>query len=102
MLPAESIDEILAYNPLAMQGQLNSAVVLVFLSITVFLSFVLKEIKHIFLWSSMIVFAVMASHIIEQILRNTAIEFLNVTYLAAALPFSIIGYCFLLQEDKFK
>ncbi|WP_312343778.1 hypothetical protein [Chryseobacterium binzhouense] len=102
ILPAESIDEVLAYNPLAMQGQLNSAVVLFFLFITVFLSFVLKEIRHVFLWSSIIIFAVMASHIIEQILRNTAVEFLNVTYLAAALPFSIVSYCFLLQEDKFR
>ncbi|WP_144282177.1 hypothetical protein [Chryseobacterium echinoideorum] len=100
ILPAENINEVLNYNPLGMQGQLSLTVVLFFLFTTIFLSFILQKIKHVFLWSSIIIFAVMASHIIEQILRNTAVEFLNVTYLAAALPFSIIGYCYLLQDEK--
>jgi len=72
LLPAESFDYVLAYNPLGMQGQSNIFVVLFFLFSSVYFSFVVKEIRHIFYLSSVIIFALMGCHIIEQILKPTS------------------------------
>jgi len=99
LLPAENFDYILAYNPLGMQGQSNIFAILIFLSLSVFLSFIVKKIRHIFYLSTIIVFSLMCVHIMEQLLRETTFNYLNITYLAAALPFCIISFCFLSQKE---
>lgn len=100
LLPAENFDYILAYNPLGMQGQSNILVIIIFLSVSVFLSFIVKEIRHIFYLSTIIVFSLMCAHIIQQLLRETTFNYLNITYLAAALPFCVISFCFLSQKEN--
>lgn len=99
LLPAKDFDYILAYNPLEVQGQSNIFVVLFFLILSIFLSFRIEKIRHVFHYSTIIIFSLMFSYIIEQLLRQTESNFLNITYPAAALPFCIISYCFFIQEE---
>jgi len=100
LLPAKNLEYILEYNPLHMQGQSNKYVVLFFLLLSVIFSLHIQKIKHIFYLSAIIVFCLMTAHILEQKINGSAFNFLNITYLAAALPFCIVSYCFLLKEDK--
>ncbi len=100
LLPAESVEYILAYNPLGVQGQANVFVMLFFVLITIFLSFIIKKMKHVFFCSSVIVFLLMLSFIVEQIIINTETNFINITYLTAALPFCIISFCLYSEENE--
>lgn len=99
LFPAGSFNFILNHNPLGMQGQSNGFVVLFFLLLAFALSFMIIKIEHLFYISTLLIFSLMATHIIEQILRNTALNYLNITYLAAALPFAVLSLCFLAQKD---
>ncbi|MDF2553493.1 MAG: uncharacterized protein K0R77_2768 [Chryseobacterium sp.] len=101
LLPAENFDYILKHNPLKMQGQSNMFVVLFFLVVSVCFSFYVKNIKQVFYLSTIIVFCLMCDHIIEQVIKGYDSNFLNITYVAAALPFSIISYCFLLNDNAY-
>ncbi|MCE3075736.1 hypothetical protein [Chryseobacterium gwangjuense] len=99
LLPAKDFDYILKHNPLQMQGQSNTIVVLFFLILTAFFSLFVKNIKQIFYLSTIIIFCLMSAHLIEQAIRGSSYNFFNITYLAAALPFCIVSYCFLLDKD---
>ncbi|TXF75009.1 hypothetical protein [Chryseobacterium sp.] len=99
LLPAENFEFILKHNPLKMQGQSNIFVVVFFLLLSVFFSFYIKNIKQVFNLSAIIIFCLMGDHILEQLIKGYDSKFLNITYLAAALPFCIISYCFLLKSN---
>lgn len=94
LYPAKDFNYIVKYNPLKMQGQISPYAMVFFLIITIFLSFYIKNIKHVFFASSIIIFSMMTLHLIEQALRGSSYNFFNITYLAAALPFCIISFCF--------
>lgn len=100
LLPAKDFDYMLKYNPLQMQGQSNSTVVLFFLALTVFFSWYVKNIKQVFYLSSIIIFCLMSAHLIEQAIRGSSYNFFNITYLAAALPFCIVSWCFFLNKEE--
>lgn len=99
LLPAKDFDYILKYNPLQLQGQANKYVTLFFLIITIILAFYVKRIEQVFYLSSVIIFAMMASYIIETIMRGWTFDYMNVSYLATALPFCIIGFCYTRQKN---
>ena len=98
LLPAENVEYILKHNPLKMQGQSNIFVVLFFLLLSIVFSFYIKNLKQVFYLSAIIIFCMMISYVIEYIIKGYDYNFLNITYLAAALPFSIIGYCFVIEK----
>lgn len=98
LLPAENFEYVLKHNPLKMQGQSNSFVVLIFLLITAVFSFYIKNINQVFYLSAIIIFCLMAAYVVEYIINGYDYNFLNITYVAAALPFSIIGYCMLIEK----
>lgn len=98
LFPAKDFDYILKYNPLQLQGQANKYVTLFFLIITVILSFYIKRVEQVFYLSSVIIFAMMLSYIFETIMRGWTFEYMNVSYLATALPFCIIGFCYTKQK----
>lgn len=98
LLPAENFEYILKHNPLKMQGQSNIFVVLFFILLSIVFSFYVKNIKQVFFLSAIIIFCLMNAYIIEYIVNGYDYNFLNITYFAAALPFSIIGYCFLIEK----
>ena len=100
LLPAKDFDYMLQYNPLHMQGQSNTIVVAFFLILTFIFSLYVKNIKQIFYLSAFIIFCLMFAHLIEQAIRGSSYNFFNITYLAAALPFCIVSYCFLINEDN--
>lgn len=99
LLPAKDFDYILKYNPLQLQGQANKYVTLFFLMITVILALYVKRIEQVFYLSSVIIFAMMASYIVETIMRGWTFDYMNVSYVATALPFCIIGYCYTKQKE---
>jgi len=100
LLPSENFEYILKHNPLKMQGQSNIFVVLIFLFLSVFFSFYIENIRQVFYLSTIIVFCLMCGHVIEQVIKGCDSNFLNITYVAAALPFCIISYCFLLNDNR--
>ncbi|MBL1220134.1 hypothetical protein JET18_04750 [Chryseobacterium sp. L7] len=96
-LPAENLDYIIHYNPLILQGQSNKWVMVFFLLLSVFLSFYVKSIHDVFYFSAYIVFFSMCYFAMEEYLTfgyGFQHSLFATTYLAACLPFSIIGYCF--------
>jgi len=101
LIPAGSISHIVEHSPLKMQNQSNKFILIFFLVLSVILSMYRnKSITSVFYLSSVIIFCLMLSHIIEQIATDFSFDFINITYLAAALPFAIIGYCYSLSTDK--
>lgn len=100
LFPAEDFDYVLAYNPLGMQGQSNIFVVMFFTMVSVILSFFVKSISHQFYLSTMIIFALMCSFIVEQLIRETTSNLINITYLAAPLPFCIMSFCLIKKSNN--
>ncbi|RNA63097.1 hypothetical protein D1631_14730 [Chryseobacterium nematophagum] len=101
LAPAKDFDYILKYNPLQLQGQANKYVTLFFLVMTVVLAFFVKSFKQVFFLSTLIIWGVMASFIIETILRGFTLEYMSFSYWASALPFCIIAYCYEMQEQLY-
>lgn len=103
LLPAKSMEHVLQYNPLNLQGQSNKFVMLFFMILSVILSFYVKKIETVFYFSAYILFLVMLSFVGEQYLTlgvSYQNNFFSTTYLAACLPFCIIGYCYTEQKTE--
>lgn len=103
LLPAKSMEHVLQYNPLNLQGQSNKFVMLFFMILSVILSFYVKKIETVFYFSAYILFLVMLSFVSEQYLTlgvSYQNNFFSTTYLAACLPFCIIGYCYTEQKTE--
>lgn len=104
-LPAKSFDYIILYNPLNLQGQSNTWVMLFFLASAVLLSFYVKKVSDVFYFSTSIVFLAMVCYVLEKYLTSGfgfQHNLFSTTYLAACLPFSIIGYCFSIDTRRDK
>ncbi|MGG7439177.1 hypothetical protein ACQ7CU_13940 [Chryseobacterium arthrosphaerae] len=102
LLPAKSIDHLLQYNPLTLQGQSNKFVMLFFVALAVIVAFYVKKIETVFYFSAYITFLVMLCFVGEQYLTlgiSYQNNFFSTTYLAACLPFAVIGYCFALRNN---
>lgn len=102
LLPAKSIDHLLQYNPLTLQGQSNKFVMLFFVVLAVIIAFYVKKIETVFYFSAYITFLVMLCFVGEQYLTlgiSYQNNFFSTTYLAACLPFAVIGYCFALRNN---
>lgn len=102
VMPAENFSDLITHNPLNLQGQSNTFVMILFLALSVLMSFYVRKIADVFYYSSVIVFFVMISFLIQQYLRlnfDYQNNFFSTTYLAACLPFSIIAYCFSVQRE---
>ncbi|MGG7466816.1 hypothetical protein ACVVIH_22555 [Chryseobacterium arthrosphaerae] len=102
LLPAKSIDHLLQYNPLTLQGQSNKFVMLFFVALAVIVAFYVKKIETVFYFSAYITFLVMFCFVGEQYLTlgiSYQNNFFSTTYLAACLPFVVIGYCFALRNN---
>ncbi|MDG4653780.1 hypothetical protein [Chryseobacterium arthrosphaerae] len=102
LLPAKSIDHLLQYNPLTLQGQSNKFVMLFFVVLAVIVAFYVKKIETVFYFSAYITFLVMLCFVGEQYLTlgiSYQNNFFSTTYLAACLPFAVIGYCFALRNN---
>lgn len=102
VIPAENFSDLITHNPLNLQGQSNTFVMIFFLALSVLMSFYVRKIADVFYYSSVIVFFVMISFLIQQYLRlnfDYQNNFFSTTYLAACLPFSIIAYCFSVQRE---
>lgn len=103
LLPAKNLDDILLHNPLNLQGQSNTWVMLFFLAAAVFLSFYVKKINDVFYFSTCIVFLVMLCFVLEIYMAfgyGFQHNFFSTTYLAGCLPFSIIAYCLSIQQER--
>ncbi|MCP1300349.1 hypothetical protein NK356_14315 [Chryseobacterium sp. S0630] len=103
LLPAKSMEHVLQYNPLNLQGQSNKFVMLFFMILSVILSFYVKKIETVFYFSAYILFLVMLSFVSEQYFTlgfSYQNNFFSTTYLAACLPFCIIGYCYTKQKTE--
>lgn len=102
LLPAKSIDHLLQYNPLTLQGQSNKFVMLFFVALAIIVAFYVKKIETVFYFSAYITFLIMLCFVGEQYLTlgiSYQNNFFSTTYLAACLPFSVIGYCFALRNN---
>ncbi|AYZ11016.1 hypothetical protein EGY05_03325 [Chryseobacterium arthrosphaerae] len=102
LLPAKSIDHLLQYNPLTLQGQSNKFVMLFFVVLAVIVAFYVKKIETVFYFSAYITFLVMLCFVGEQYFTlgiSYQNNFFSTTYLAACLPFAVIGYCFALRNN---
>lgn len=102
LLPAKSIDHLLQYNPLTLQGQSNKFVMLFFVALAIIVAFYVKKIETVFYFSTYITFLIMLCFVGEQYLTlgiSYQNNFFSTTYLAACLPFSVIGYCFALRNN---
>ncbi|MDR3022513.1 hypothetical protein [Chryseobacterium sp.] len=103
LLPGKSIEHVLQYNPLNLQGQSNKFVMLFFIILSIILSFYVKKIETVFYYSTYILFFVMLSFVSEQYMTlgfSYQNNFFSTTYLAACLPFCIIGYCYTKQKTE--
>ncbi|WP_415326159.1 hypothetical protein [Chryseobacterium sp. MMS23-Vi53] len=103
LFPAKSFQYILDHNPLNLQGQSNGFVMLFFLTLTIIMSFYVKKISQVFIYSSIIIFVLMVSFLLEQYFvlgYDYQNNFFSTTYLASCLPFSIVGYCFSIKDEK--
>lgn len=101
--PAKDLDYILQHNPLQLQGQSNTFVMLFFVVLAVVSSFFVKKINDVFNFSTYITFFLMVGFVLEQYLikgYGYQDNLFSTTYLAACLPFSIIGYCYAVQEES--
>ncbi|HCN51359.1 MAG TPA: hypothetical protein DIT10_20105 [Chryseobacterium sp.] len=101
LLPAKNLDHLKQYNPLTLQGQSNKLVMLFFIVLAIIASFYAKKIETVFYFSAYISFLVMVSFLGEQYFTlgvSYQNNFFSTTYLAACLPFSIIGYCYTKQK----
>ncbi|REC74641.1 hypothetical protein DRF60_17315 [Chryseobacterium elymi] len=99
---AKNLDYIIQHNPLTLQGQSNTFVMLCFLGAALFMSFYVRTINDVFYFSAYIVFLVMLSFVLEKYLLfglDFQHNLFSTTYLAACLPFSIIAYCFSVQKE---
>lgn len=102
VIPVENFSDLITHNPLNLQGQSSTFVMILFLALSVLMSFYVRKIADVFYYSSVIVFFVMISFLIQQYLRlnfDYQNNFFSTTYLAACLPFSIIAYCFSVQRE---
>ncbi|MEE6125947.1 hypothetical protein V2E39_00935 [Chryseobacterium arthrosphaerae] len=102
LFPAKSIDHLLQYNPLTLQGQSNKFVMLFFVVLAVIVAFYVKKIETVFYFSAYITFLAMLCFVGEQYLTlgiSYQNNFFSTTYLAACLPFAVIGYCFALRNN---
>ncbi|MDN3694443.1 hypothetical protein QWZ06_20255 [Chryseobacterium tructae] len=101
-LPAKNMDHLLQYNPLTLQGQSNKYVMLFFIVLAILASFYAKRIETVFSFSAYITFLVMVSFVTEKYLIlgfDFQSNFFSTTYLAACLPFCIIGYCYTKRKE---
>ncbi|WP_160138463.1 hypothetical protein [Chryseobacterium sp. c4a] len=101
-LPAKNLDHLLQYNPLTLQGQSNKYVMLFFIVLAIMASFYAKRIESVFSFSAYITFLVMVSFVTEKYLIlgfDFQSNFFSTTYLAACLPFCIIGYCYTKRKE---
>ncbi|WP_185290471.1 hypothetical protein [Chryseobacterium lactis] len=101
LLPAKNLEHLMQYNPLTLQGQSNKLVMLFFIILAIIASFYAKKIETVFYFSAYISFLVMVSFLGEQyFILGVSYQnnFFSTTYLAACLPFSIIGYCYTKQK----
>lgn len=102
IFPAENLSHLLKNNPLNLQGQSNKYVMILFLSLSVLMSFYVRKIADVFYFSSVIVFLVMISFLIQQYLIlsfDYQNNFFSTTYLAGCLPFSIFAFCFSVEKE---
>ncbi|MEJ5104959.1 hypothetical protein [Chryseobacterium sp. MYb328] len=102
-LPAKSLDHLLHYNPLTLQGQSNKYVMLFFIVLAIISSLYAKRIEMVFYFSAYITFLVMVSFVTEKYLIlgfSFQSNFFSTTYLAACLPFCIIGYCYTKRKES--
>lgn len=96
-LPAKNLDYLLQYNPLTLQGQSNKYVMLFFIVLAILISLYVKRIETVFYFSAYITFLLMVCFVTEKYLTlgfSFQNNFFSTTYLAACLPFCIIGYCY--------
>lgn len=101
-LPAKNLDYLLQYNPLTLQGQSNKYVMLFFIILAIVISFYVKRIENVFYFSAYITFLLMVCFVTEKYLTlgfSFQNNFFSTTYLAACLPFCIIGYCYTKRKD---
>jgi len=99
ILPVESFKYLKEYNPLRTQGQGNGYIMVFFLVVTVIISKHVKNIQQVFFYSAMIYFLLIGSFLIESALNGIAYNNLGITYLAASLPFSIMGYSYITSKN---
>lgn len=99
ILPVESFKYLKEYNPLRTQGQGNGYIMMFFLVVTVIISKHVKNIQQVFFYSAMIYFLLIGSFLIESVLNGIAYNNLGITYLAASLPFSIMGYSYITSKN---
>ncbi|WP_165571900.1 hypothetical protein [Chryseobacterium sp. JM1] len=100
--PAKNLEYIIEHNPLTLQGQSNTWVMLVFLAAALLLSFYVRKINDVFCFSAYIVFLTMLSFVTEKYLLfgfGFQDNLFSTTYLAACLPFSIVAYCFSVRKE---
>lgn len=95
IFPVKSFEYLQEFNPLRTQGQGSGYIMLLFLIMTVVISCFVQNIQQIFFYSAIIYFFLIGSFLIESSLGGIAYNNLGITYLAASLPFAIIGYCLL-------
>lgn len=100
VLPVKNIDYLLQYNPLKTQGQGNVWVMCFFIAITVFIASYIRNIRQVFFCSAILYFLLISCFLVESALSGISYNFLGITYMAAALPFSIVGYCFSISDHK--
>lgn len=99
IFPVKSFEYLKEFNPLKTQGQGNEFIMLFFLIIAAVISFFIKNIQQVFFYSALIYFLLIGSFLIESSLNGIVYNHLGITYLASALPFAIIGYCYLISEN---
>ncbi|MEY8761001.1 hypothetical protein [Chryseobacterium tongliaoense] len=103
LLPAKDFKYILHYNPVLLQGQSNKFIMFFFILLAIVASFYVKKISDVFYFSSHIIFLSMLSFVLEQYFvagYGYQNNFFSTTYLAACLPFTIIGYIFVIEYGR--
>jgi len=98
ILPVKSFEYLREYNPLKTQSQGSEYIMMIFLILTVLISFYIKNIQQVFFCSTIILFLLIGSFLIESSLKGIAYNHLGITYLASSLPFAIIGYCLTISK----
>ncbi|MBP7499654.1 MAG: hypothetical protein KA796_07280 [Chryseobacterium sp.] len=102
ILPADDLFYVLKHNPLNLQGQSNSYVMMFFLLTAFWVSFKVRRVEHVFYFSSIFLFLLMVCFLTEKyFLLNYHYQsnLFSTTYLAACLPFAIISFCFTIQKE---
>ncbi|MFC7345866.1 hypothetical protein ACFQO9_03910 [Chryseobacterium zhengzhouense] len=98
IFPVKSFEYFKEFNPLQTQGQGSGFIMIFFLMSTVLISFFIENIQYVFFYSSIILFLLIGSFLVESVFKGITFNYLGITYLASSLPFAIIGYCFLVSE----